>query len=360
MPISELSRVDPDWLTGTLATNGHLTAGRVESVKHVVLKTSKFLDVVRLQVGYSADASCESRAVPPTKLILKFGKPDREIKRSLIFAHREFEFYNSITRSMDSPPTARCYDATFEPQSGGFHFLLEDLSATHTHVGNPLPPSVLECEQIVECLARFHAAWWNDSRIGTEIGRPYGEERSSKRMVNIQRRTDRFLRLLGDRISPARRVALLDQCALYPRLLERQGAGHLTIIHGDAHSQNFLIAAGRSDCRIIDWEDWELAPPTDDLAYMIAVRWFAERRERVEQDLLRRYHCVLIAAGVRDYSWDAFWSDYRLSVVKHLCTPTYQWVTGVPAATWWNNLERILMSYEDLACAQIIELLKSS
>ena len=357
-PITELSQIDPDWLSSTLTANGHLTQGRIESVTHETVMKSKYSDIMRLRVSYSATATFEKEAALPTTLILKLRKPGGVKKRSTLFARREFAFYSRIIRAMDSPPAARCYDAVFEPLTGHYHFLLEDLSATHAHVGNPLPPSLPECEQIVECAARFHAAWWDHPRIGTKIGRPFLDERHSKRADTIKNRTDKFLALLGDRISVPRREVLLDLSAVYPRLLERQSAGHLTITHGDAHFQNFLIAPGRTDCRIIDWEAWEIAPATDDMAFMMAVLWFSERRRRLEQDLLQRYHRALLASDVRDYSWDACWNDYRLSVVKHLCTPVYQWVNGALPAVWWNNLERILTSYEDLGCAEILDQLK--
>ena len=357
-PITELSQVDPDWLSSTLKANGHLTQGRIESVTHEILKKAKYSDIVRFRVTYSATATGEKGVLPPTALILKLRKPGGKTKRSALFARREFEFYSRVNGAMDTAPTARCYDAVFQPQSGHYHFLLEDLSATHAHVGNPLPPSVPECEQIVECVARFHAAWWDHPRVGTEIGRPFHEERHSKRADTIKKRTDKFLALLGDRISTSRRELLLDLCAVFPRLLERQSAGPMTITHGDAHFQNFLIAPGRTDCRIIDWEAWEIAPATDDMAFMMAVLWFSERRRRLEQDLLQRYHRALLASDVRDYSWDACWNDYRLSLVKHLCTPVYQWVNGVRPVVWWSNLERILTSYEDLGCAEILDQLK--
>ena len=135
-------------------------------------------------------------------------------------------------------------------------------------------------------------------------------------------------------------------------------ASGVRAFNGDAHYQNFLIARDGTDCRIIDWEDWELAPATDDLAFLMAVLWFAERRQRLEQTLLRRYHESLTAAGVKNYSWVTLWTDYRLSVVKYLCKPLFQWVNGVSTSLWWDNLERVLTSYEDLGCAEIMAQLK--
>jgi len=76
--------------------------------------------------------------------------------------------------------------------------------------------------------------------------------------------------------------------------------------------------------------------------------------------LLRRYHESLMAAGVRDYAWDALWADYRLSVVKYLCKPVFQWANGVSTTIWWDNLERVLTAYEDLGCGEIMSQLKAT
>ena len=357
-PLSDLSQIEANWLTATLTANGHLTQGCVAHVRCEMLKKSKYSDIAQLQVSYSADARISTGGMLPATLLLKLGKSSSAPQRNALFARREFEFYSRIAPAMKASIAACSFDAAFEQQTGRYHFLLEDLTGTHTHVANPLPPSIPECEQIVECLARLHAAWWNDPRIGKEIGKPFVEERHSKRASTIKKRTGKFLELLDDRIAGSRRNTLRDLPAVYPRLLERQGRGHLTITHGDAHAQNFLISRMRADCRIIDWEAWEVAPATDDLAFMMAVLWFSERRKRLERELLRRYHGALVAAGVGNYSWDSLWSDYQLSAIKHLCTPVYQWINGVRPAVWLNNLERILTSYEDLGCAELMEELK--
>jgi hypothetical protein len=43
-------------------------------------------------------------------------------------------------------------------------------------------------------------------------------------------------------------------------------------------------------------------PSTSDLAYMMAVHWYPERRQRLERALLDHYHTVLLENGVRSYN----------------------------------------------------------
>ncbi len=355
LPISDLSQATADWLTQTLETNGHLLRGTVRRVVRDLWMQSNYSMLARLQASYSNDAACAGGTAPPTSLLLKFNRPGHTVRSSASFEPREVEFYGKVAPAMKHPPSPRCYGAIHDPRSGGFNLLLENLSNTHTYAGKALPPTIPACEQIVACLARFHAAWWNDARLGTQIGGPFREERRSKYATTLTLQCGKFVAGLGDRISNSRREILRRLCEIYPRLLDRQNAGPLTITHGDLHAQNFLLSKGQADCRIIDWETWEIAPATDDLAFMMAMNWYAERRQRLERALLSRYHGALLAAGVTHYSWDTFWDDYRFSVVKQLCTPVYHWVNGALPAVWWSNLERILTAYEDLNCGELVD-----
>ena len=94
---------------------------------------------------------------------------------------------------------------------------------------------------------------------------------------------------------------------------------------------------------------------TDDLAYMMALHWYPERRRRLEQPLLDRYHAALLARGVAGYDRAALAEDYRLSVVWQLTTPVWQAGYKLPPAIWWSHLERILLAVDDLRCRELLE-----
>jgi hypothetical protein len=55
---------------------------------------------------------------------------------------------------------------------------------------------------------------------------------------------------------------------------------------------------GGENVRLIDWEDWSINAATDDLAYMMAMLWYPDRRRRMERPLLDRYHAELVNRGV--------------------------------------------------------------
>ena len=123
--------------------------------------------------------------------------------------------------------------------------------------------------------------------------------------------------------------------------------------HGDAHAWNSLHSPD-GDVRVVDWDDWQLAPATDDLAYMMAVHWYPERRHRLEDALLRHYHQALVDAGISGYGLDALRHDYRHAVVRQLAVPVFQHSNKLPAAIWWSHLERIFLAFDDLGCEELL------
>jgi len=130
-----------------------------------------------------------------------------------------------------------------------------------------------------------------------------------------------------------------------------------TIGHGDAHVWNLLYprdGAPGAGIRLIDWDNWRIGRAAADLAYMMAVHWYPERRVRLEARLLERYHAGLRAHGVADYSLERLREDYRLSVIGHLAIPIWQQTLGIHPAIWWPHLHRTIAAFEDLDCAALL------
>jgi Ser/Thr protein kinase RdoA (MazF antagonist) len=109
---------------------------------------------------------------------------------------------------------------------------------------------------------------------------------------------------LGDELSEDRRAFYERLMATAPALQERYRDGrNITIAHGDAHVWNcFLPRDGSDDVRWFDWDGWRIRVPTNDLAYMMAVHWYPERRRRLERTLLEHYQSVLLENGVNGYN----------------------------------------------------------
>src|SRR5262249_42116839 len=162
-----------------------------------------------------------------------------------------------------------------------WHILLEDLSDSHTHPSVwPLPPTVEQCERILTAWARFHAAWWDDPRLGVSVGTRHDANSAADFVRARSAEFTRFADYLGDRLPGERRAIYERFLSEAPRLFERHRSHrNVTIMHGDAHVWNvFLPRDGGGDLRLFDWDGWRVGLATSDLAYMMSTHWYPERR----------------------------------------------------------------------------------
>ena len=89
--------------------------------------------------------------------------------------------------------------------------------------------------------------------------------------------------------------------------------------------------------KIIDWQSFENGMGAYDLAYMVALHWFPEKRKEYESVVLARYHQGLIENGIKDYSLESMLVDYRYSIVQLLFFPAYLWEAKISAGIWKGN-----------------------
>lgn len=354
--ITDMEQVTPDWLTEVLQEQGCLDRGKVVAVEGSPQSTNTSI-VSHLEIIYSDDAPRSA----PSRLFLKISRPD--FSSNIYTSHgKEVEFYNTIVPAMTDPPVVRCYDAVYSPETDRAHILLEDLSETCCRVVWPLPPLMLQCEQVIDCLARIHAFWWEDPRLGKDIGT----------LLNVQLFIQAFemwfpgfLDFVGDRLF-TNEIKLYEKVisslpGLWERHLQRrfdEGRG-LTLVHTDLHFYNFLFPndPDKDRARIIDWESWSVYIGPHDLAYAIALAWYPKRRRAVERDLVRRYHDSLLKHGVENYDWDDCWHDYRLSAIVNLLAPVLRGAMFDESGEgwWWDSLEVTLAAFEDLDCAELLD-----
>jgi len=344
--------ITPESLTLALRRSGALGHGRVSAVEAEQPRSTVLSRIVRLTLTYEGEA-----AGAPQTLIFKTGLPER-LTGGWNGGRQEVEFYRKVAAATPPGLLPRCFEAEYDAETNHWRLLLEDLGETHKIVTSwPLPPTFSECETILRAWARFHAHWWEDPRLGHSIGRWGDADDVEQYLQRLNGKIADFEERLGDRLPRERRdlyALLLDRA---PRLAKRTDSRRaVTILHGDAHVWNcFLPRDGGGDVRLFDWDSWSLGVATEDLAYMMAVHWYPDRRRAMERPLLDVYHAELEAHGVRDYDRRALDDDYRLSALWCITTPVWQSGANIPPVIWWNNLERIHMAVEDLGCRELLE-----
>jgi len=307
--------------------------------------------IIRLGLTYDGPANAA-----PSSLIVKMGLPEHR-GTEWLNGRREVAFYSDMVPSLPAGLVPRCFDAHHADATTPYQLVLEDLTDTHMLATEwPLPPSEAHCRTIVGSLGRLHAAWWEDPRLGVSIGARVDEVAIDRFIEQVVGHFRLFADRLGDELS-AERHAFYDRLiASAPGLHGRyRNTKNITLVHGDAHVWNcFLPRNGSEDVRWFDWDAWRIGVPTNDLAYMMAVHWYPERRQRLERPLLGYYHTVLLENGVRGYDRADMQEDYRLSVLWHTVTPVFQAALKVPPVIWWNNFQRIMMAADDLKCRELL------
>jgi hypothetical protein len=344
--------VTPEALTRALRRAGALGEGRVSEVTVESARATVLSRIVRLRLASEGEAE----GAPPS-LIFKTGLPER-LCGGWNAGRQEVEFYAKVAAATPPEILPRCFEAEWDEKTNDWRLILEDLGDSHKIVTTwPLPPTLSECEAIVRAWARFHAHWWDDPRLGVTIGGWGDAEAVDQYLRRLRDEIAEFEERLGDRLPQARKDLyrlLLDRA---PRLIKRTMSRRaVTIVHGDAHVWNcFLPRDGGSDVRLFDWDGWRLEVATDDLAYMMAVHWYSDRRRLMERPLLDAYHAALKAHGVRDYDRRALDDDYRLSALWQTVRPVFQAGANIPTVIWWNNFERIHLAVEDLGPRELLE-----
>jgi thiamine kinase-like enzyme len=350
--ILDASQITPDWLNAVLRGYGVLSRGEISRVNPGLVQNTFASAVWRLEVSYSPDASPGA----PKKLFLKVSDPGLapgEFNPTHLY--QEFIFYTVVAPLMDGTFTIPCYDAAYDPLTGISHLLLKDVSETHTTY--LMPSSQRNCEHAVDSLARLHAFWWDHPRLGQDIGKFTTLEEREADWLDAQKSTTAFMEALGEQLHPSWRATYEHVLPVLPNLFKRHATGrNLTLVHGDAHLGNFLFPKdeGVEFAYLIDWQFWHPTIGGTDLAFMMATEWEPEARRNLEKVLLQRYHHRLLEHGVRNYSLEDCWNDYRLSVILvSIFIPVWRWAVFKWAPDL-STLKNCMTAYEDLKCSELL------
>jgi len=268
----------------------------------------------------------------------------------------EVQFYRDVAAILATPPVVRCL-ATIENSDGQPETIVtEDLRATHDHPAWPIPPARNQSEMAIDALAHVHARYWDAPALGNTIGRHNTEQSLTSMVQGVASHLPSFFDEFGESLATGVRKVYerVFASSLKPwlRLTDRRA---LTIIHGDAHSWNFLFPrSGSGPAYLIDWQLWHIDVGARDLAFLMALHWYPDRRRELEASLLRRYHEALLTHGVANYSLEDLWLDYRRGVIRNLTIPIIFWSRGMSPESWWHRLECAVAAYHDLACDELL------
>ena len=361
--IRSVEQITPEWLTALLEGEGApgrvtVTAVQVEPMAEVW--NSK---AYRLRPTYSGDAFGA-----PARLFLKL-KGDH-------WGREEAQFY-SYVRSVraDLPMLVPCFSSEYDEATGDPHVLLADLSETHftpftiaQFRALQVVPEPDYLQQIVDCLAAFHAYWWEHPLLGSEFAAASPvfatAQGFAQRLEKRGSELEAFLASVGDRLDPGV-VRLLKEAhsrlpVMWDRYLSDRVASRraLTLINGDCYFIQFLCPY-RPDVHrthMVDLDSISASLPAYDLMYMFTTFWTREQRAEGNREIaaLKLYHERLQEGGIRSYTFDELLLDYRLSIAENLLHPVWDQQNGSSEAYWRPKLSCLAAAFEDWDCMELL------
>ena len=267
-----------------------------------------------LRVDYN---SAGQKAALPTRLFTKSASSFQS--RLMLVAggvtESETIFYRDIRRQLDRLRSPRSYYAAFDPKTYRSIVVMDDLTADGWSFPDPMQDTISrqDAEDMVDQMAYYHAAFWDDSRLSSQLGRLATTEVFQQRIndVGLLKAAHRGLDHIETVTPPAiyrRREELIPTTM---RALHLNSSGTPTLLHQDVHQGNWLRDPdGRMG--LYDWQavargEWAL-----DYAYAMSVNLAVEHRRAWERELLERYLWRLGEEGVKNPpSFEQAWLRYR-------------------------------------------------
>jgi len=317
-----------------------------------LIKVLPYSTVVRLFVEFS-----HSNHSIPRDIFLKSTPGSINDPYAKGIGKSEVEFYKKVAPEISCPPLVQCFEAVYDSETDHSHILMEDLSATHSQPDQGRAPFETESVMAVETLAKAHAVYWNDPRLGKEIGKLFDQNTLNKFIENVEQSVLVFLESSGIDLTATQRQAyqlmLRNADKIWGRLIDPT---NLTVTHGDCHWWNFLYPKDLDSetVRIFDWHLWHIDLGARDLAFLLALGGFAEPRPEREDHLLKSYHSTLVSNGVSNYTYDQLYADYRWCAIRNLNIPAIFWSQGKHESTWQTAFSRATESFERLRCSELL------
>ncbi len=245
--------------------------------------------------------------------------PENEwIVNHFSYDRREAGVYRDL-RPWERAPTPVCLAQEWDEAAGSGWLLLNDLG--HLSSGDQLEGATDdEALAMVESLAAWHAAWWNDDSLTDLDWLPDVTHPTVAGYGDIFDRTwETCVAKLGGAL-PARTLRAAETGrAEFEDALDAFAAGPRTVAHGDARLDNALF--GTAGAVLLDFQLATHSRGAYDLAFFCAGSIATEDRRRLEPALLDRYLECLRARGVGDYSASDLARDYRLGHIVNLPNP---------------------------------------
>ncbi|MCM1261717.1 MAG: helix-turn-helix domain-containing protein [Butyrivibrio sp.] len=188
---------------------------------------------------------------------------------------------------------------------------------------------------ILKEIAKIHAAFWENKETFKETGLDWRHETKENLLAHIDGMERDFLVyrnkeatgkipkvwngwsnvIDADKLDYFQAAISLLRQRYVPLIDERFNAGkNITMIHGDLHPGNIFVSKPpASSVKIIDMEAVRVGLCTEDLAMFVALHIEPDKKHAKP---LLDYYYECLCQNVKDYSYEMFMDDYRISIME--------------------------------------------
>jgi aminoglycoside/choline kinase family phosphotransferase len=260
----------------------------------------------------------------PASVVVKMPSASDANRATAVAFHcyeRETFFLRDIAQRMPAR-IPKVHHADIEGEED-FVIVMEDMRGYH--IGDQVVGCTLEQARLgMPCIAQFHAAFWGkvDHPDYDFIPYHYPSYFSDAMHGTALQVWDRMVEFAGDALPPELRDVKERYLAAIPGLQQWATDDPRTIVQGDFRLDNLFFGTsdGQAPIALSDWQGLLRGKAAHDIAYFLSQSTPTELRRVHERELVALWHEGLVAGGVRDYSAEQAWEDYRRAV---LCLWSY-------------------------------------
>ena len=272
-----------------------------------------------------------------------------------ILGQTEARFYQELAPELTGVP--KSYGSAFDPITGRFAIVLEDLAVEACEFPDTLSPLTTDqASLIVELLAQVHGTFWH--RLPRRSGPgPLGwvnAASANKFTALTAPLLKTSLRRLAEKtdIPVAKGRFIAENYGAVARLID---APPHTVMHGDAHPGNLYFLNGKAG--LLDWQALRRGHPGRELAYTLVTSMTTADRRTHQCELLDTYRGALAAAGGPHVDRDELWDRYRMGALYAYVAPLITAGMGGMQAEGiaMEGLKRGVAALDDLDTVALLE-----
>ena len=297
----------------------------------------------------------------PSSLVLKLAaenETNRAVSQQFNLYLKEVSYYKDLApRTTARSP--RIYASEIDEEHN-FFLLMEDVSSYR--MGSQVEgATVEECELCIDFLINLHASFWNQLNGISWLPNMSGSDNAKNMALGCEAGWPQLQEIFGNFVPDNIEAERERYLEAVPRLQTQLAQHPTTLIHGDFRMDNMLFgqAPEHDSLLVVDFQGPLKGNGIHDVGYLLSHSAKTEVRREHERNLIERYSSGLINAGVKDYSFEKAWNDYRIGVL-------YSWTVAVVIAgtmdpandrgfAWMSKMvERNGTAINDLDCLSLL------